>query len=162
MTFSPPNTLEPALPENVSFAPEWEQFHEQWTNLYRKVAYKVNGKERAIYPLGLEIVNDQRFFTVGDPQKYREAFRKVFNIGAVAAGATVNTPHGITNMTSFTKIEGTAVTVVPDYRPLPFSSPIALNQNIWLSVTAIDVVIVNGAGSPNITSAIVVLEYLKQ
>ncbi|MHA1401152.1 MAG: hypothetical protein ACTSQE_12455, partial [Candidatus Heimdallarchaeaceae archaeon] len=62
MTFSPPSTLEAALPENVSFAEEYEAFHEQWTNLYRKVASKINGKERALYPLELEILNDQQFF----------------------------------------------------------------------------------------------------
>jgi len=162
MTFSPPNTLEAALPENITFGENWKEFHEQFTNLYRKVSVKINSKERALYPLELEILNDQQFFVVGNTREYRSVFRKVFNIGAVAAGATVNTAHGITNITSFTKIEGTCVTATPDYRPLPYSSPIALNQNILLSVTAANIVIINGAGNPNITSAIVVLEYLKQ
>jgi len=161
MTFSPQGTLEPALPENVSFAEEWKQFHQQWTELYRKVSIKVNSKERAIYPLELEIVNDQQFFTVGNPRTYRSVFRKSFNIGAIAAGATLNTAHGITNMTSFTKIEGTCVTATPDYRPLPYSSPVALNQNILLSVTAANIVIINGAGNPNIVSGTVILEYVK-
>ena len=50
MTFGPPNTMETALPVNVTFEKDYNKFLEQWTGLYRKVADKVNDKERAFYP----------------------------------------------------------------------------------------------------------------
>ena len=161
MTFSPPNTLEAALPENLSFAESWEEFHEQFTNLYRKVSVKVNGKERGVYPLALEILNDQQFFSIGNTRAYRSVFRKVFNFGAIAAGAALNVVHGITNIVEFTRIYGTATTNVVDYRPLPFNSVIAANQGVQLVITAANIVVLNGAAAPPITSGIIVVEYLK-
>jgi len=161
MTFSPANTLETALPENITFSEDWKQFIEQWTNLYRKVAIKINEKERAFYPLQLEILNNQQFFTVGDTRTYRSVFRKVFNFGAIAAGVTLNIPHGIGVFTEFTHIYGTCITNVVDYRPLPYVSVIAVNQGVQLGIVGINIVIINGAAAAPITSGNVILEYTK-
>ena len=161
MTFSPPNTLEPALPENINFAENYEQFLEQWTNLYRKLAIKVNGKERAIYPLGLEILNDQSFFTAGDPRTFRSVFRRVYNFGALAAGGVLNIPHGIAAFTAFTRIYGTCITNVVDYRPIPYVSVAAANQGIQVEIAGINIVISNGGAAAPITSGLIVLEFLK-
>ena len=162
MTFSPPNSLEPALPENISFAEDWKAFLEQWTNLYRKVALKVNAKERALYPLGLEILNDQQFFTAGDSRTFRSVFRKVFSFGAIAAGGVLVIPHQIDVFTELTRIYGTAITNVVDYRPIPYVSVAAANQGIQVEATAANVTITNGAAAAPITSGIIVLEFLKQ
>lgn len=161
MTFSPPNTLEAALPENVNFSEDWEQFLEQWTNLYRKMAVKINEKERALYPLSHEILNDQLFFTIGDTRNYRSVFRKAFNFGAIAAGAVLNVPHGIAAFTIFTKIYGTCITNVIDYRPIPYQSVAAANQGIQIGIVGANIVISNGGAAAPITSGIVVIEYLK-
>jgi len=161
MTFSPPSTLEAALPENINFAEDYEQFLEQWTNLYRKLAVKVNGKERAIYPLEQEILNDQLFFTAGDSRTFRSVFRKVFNFGAIAAGAVLNIPHGIAVITQVTRLYGNCITAVPDDRPIPFTSVVAANQGIQILRNGINIVITNGAAAPNIASGTVVIEFLK-
>jgi len=162
MIFQPSSTLETALPENVVFSEDHKQFIEQWTDLYKKVASKVNGKERAIYPLELEILNDQRFFTVGDTRTYRSVFRKVFRFDAIAAnGLPFPIPHGITGQTMFTKIQGTCITNVVDYRPIPYVSVAAANQCIQIGVVGNNIVIINGAAAAPITSGMVVLEYLK-
>jgi len=161
MTFEPSNTLETPLTENINFGDSYEVFRKQFSNLYKDVARKVNNKERAFYP-ETEILNNQQFFTSGDPQKYRQVFRKVYEIGAIAAGVTLNTAHGLTGVTEFTRIYGTVVTSVPDYRPLPRVSTVNINQQISLDVVGANVVVINGAGGPNITSGIIVLEYLKQ
>jgi len=160
MTFSPPSTLEPALPENINFAENYEQFLEQWTNLYRKVAIKVNGKERAIYPLELEILNDQSFFTAGDPRTFRNGFRKVYNFGALAAGGVLNIPHDAV-FTQMTRLYGTCITNVVDYRPIPYMSVAAANQGIQVEILGINIVITNGAAAAPLTSGMIVFEYLK-
>ena len=161
MTFSPASTLETPLPENITFAEDQEEFLEQWTNLYKKVAIKVNGKERALYPLQLEILNNQQFFTAEDTRAYRSVFRKVFNFSAIAAGATLNIAHGIGTFTGFTRIYGTCITNVVDYRPIPYVSVTAANQGIQLEITAANIVITNGAAAAPITSGNIILEYLK-
>jgi len=162
MTFSPPSTLEAALPENVSFAEEYEAFHEQWTNLYRKVASKINGKERALYPLELEILNDQQFFTVGNTRSYRSVFRKVFHFGAIAAGAVLNVPHGIDVISAFTRIYGTIITNFPDNRPLPYVDTFLVTNQASVLRNGLNIVIINGATAPAITSGLCVIEYVKQ
>jgi hypothetical protein len=126
---------------------------------YVNMAYAINYRDIGTYDT-VEVVNGQQFFG-STQQRKRFAFRKVFSIGSIATGATSNTAHGITGQTLFTRIYGTCITDVVDYRPLPYPTPAALNQQISLTVTSTNIVIVNGAGSPNITSAIVVLEYLK-
>lgn len=161
MNFSPSNSLEEALPENVDFAEDWNQFLEQWTNLYRKVSAKINGKERAFYPLELEIQNNQQFFRTDDTQKYRNVFRKVFDFRSIAPGATANITHNISPINSFTKIYGTCITRVIDYRPIPYVSTAAVNQGIELKVTATTINVINGAAAPQITSGVIILEYLK-
>lgn len=162
MTFQPPFTLEVPLDENISFAEEKESFLEQLTNEYRKAAKKINEKERAFYPQEYEILNDQRFFTAGDPQNYRNVFRKVFPLGAVAAGATAAIVHNIAAFTEMTRIYGTCITNVVDYRPIPFASVTNVNQQIQIIVTAANINVTNGAGAPPITSGIIVIEFLKQ
>lgn len=162
MTFQPPFTLEARLDENISFAEEWEPFLEQLTNEYRKAAKRINEKERGFYPQELEILNDQQFFTDGDPQSYRSVFRKVFPFGAIAAGATLVIPHLIADVTEFTNISGTCVTGVVDYRPIPYTSVVAVNQQIQLVVDDANINIINGAAAAPITSGIIILEFLKQ
>jgi hypothetical protein len=162
MTYQPQYTLETPLEENISFAEEFPEFLIQITKVYRDIALKVNNKERAFYPSNLEIMNDQQFFTTGNPQSYRRVFRKVFSFGAIAAGATLNIAHGITGITVFTRIYGTTITAVPDDRPLPYVDAIAVTNQTSVLRNGINIVIVNGATAPNITSGICVVEFLKQ
>jgi len=159
MTYAPINTLQAYLINTKVFPDDETELRTVLTNMYTNIANATNVREIALYDLN-EIITGQQFFFGTDPQKKRTTFRKVFSIGAIAAGATLNTAHGLTNVTSYTKIYGTCVTATPDYRPIPYVST-TLNQQISIRVTATNIVIVYGAGAPNITSAIVVLEYLK-
>lgn len=160
MTFDPANTLGPFLPTTVAFSQEQEQFLIQITKRYADIARYLNVREIAIYDLNENITGEQ-WFNPNSVQIKRNGFRKVFSIGAINAGATSTTAHAITNVTVFTHIYGTAITANPDNRPIPYASGTAVNQQIELKVDASNITIINGAAAPNITSAIVVLEYLK-
>lgn len=161
MTFRPLNTKQIPLPENISFSKDMSQLLEQLTKTNRDIARQVNGKERAIYPLEQEILNDQLFFTTGNPQKYRNVFRKVFSIGAVATGATLNIVHNITSITTFTRIYGTCITNIPDDRPIPYVDTLNVTNQISLLRNGINLVLTNGATAPPIVSGIIIIEYLK-
>lgn len=150
----------PYLQTSTYFPEEFKEFRIKFLENYRDIANAVNIREISIFDL-TESVSGEQWFTSGNPQVKRQTFRKVYSIGAVATGATVNTAHGLTGVTAYTKIIGTVITDVVDYRPMPYASATAVNQQIELKVTATNVVIINGAAAPNITSAIVVLEYLK-
>lgn len=160
MTFSPSSSIAPFLQTSIFFPEEFDEFRVTFLQLYRNISYNVNVRQIGVFDLQ-EFLTGEQWFTTGDPQKKRQTYRQVFEIGAIAAGATSTTAHGLTNITAFTHIYGTCVTAVVDYRPIPYASATAVNQQIELKVDATNITIINGAAAPNITSAIVVLEYLK-
>lgn len=160
MTFNPPNTLGPFLKTSTYFPNDFNEFRVTFLESYREIANAVNARDVGIFDT-VEFLTGQQWFNASNAQQKRSTFRKVFSIGAIATGATSTTAHGITGFTAFTHIYGTCITDVVDYRPIPYASTVAVNQQISLTVTATNIVIVNGAASPNITSAIVVLEFLK-
>ena len=157
---APVNSIAPFLPTSIYFPEEFKEFRVDLLAIYRNIANTVNARQISVFDL-TEFLTGEQWFTDGNPQTKRQTYRKCFSIGAIAAGATSTTAHGITNVTSYTRIEGTAVTAVVDYRPIPYASATAVNQQIEIRVDATNITIINGAAAPNITSAIVVLEYLK-
>lgn len=127
------------------------------TQLSTALNYKENGIfERTEYQNG-----QQYFGNAATPDQKRFVYRKVIVFGAIAAGANLAIAHGISTVSSFTHIYGTCVTAGPTYRAIPYAS-VTANANIEVLVDPTNVTIFNGAASPNITSAMIVLEYLKQ
>lgn len=160
MTFNPPNTLSPFLPNYQTFSQDASQFLIQLTKIYTDIAKYLNIREIGIYEL-TETLTGQQWPTAGNPQQYRQSFRKVFFIGSIAPGVLSLTPHGLTNVTSYTRIYGTAVTNDPDSRSLPYPSAVALTNQIEMRIDATNIIILNGTTSPTLLSSTVVLEYLK-
>lgn len=159
MTFAPSNSLSPFLPTSQVFPEDTSQRLIVLTDNYTSIVQSINQREIGTFET-VEQLNGQQFFNSTSPQKKRFAYRKVFSIGAIAAGATSNTAHNLTGVTAYTHIYGVAATA-SDSRPIPYASATAVNTQIQLTVTSTNIVIVNGAASPAITSAMVILEYLK-
>lgn len=161
MTFSPSNSLAPFLQTSVFFPEEFEEFRVKFLALYRDISSNVNVRQIGVFDLE-EFLTGERWFASGDPQKKRQTFRKVYEIPAIAPGASLVLATGVTGVTRYTHIYGTVITAVIDNRPIPYAST-SVGENISLRVdfTLNSIVIDNGAISPAITSGIVVLEYLK-
>lgn len=130
------------------------------TSVHTDIANSVNVREISQFQDGQEIINGQQFSTTGNAQVKRYAFRKMFYFGAIATGATLPIAHGLAGFTAFTHIYGTIITDVVDYRPLPYVDTAAIGNQISVGVDAANIIIVSGATAPNVTSGIVVLEYL--
>lgn len=159
MSSLPSDSLGSYLPESVTLPDDQKERDQVLKDLFESTARMVNRKDTGSYE-EVEQLTNQQFFGA-TPQEKRYVYRRVYDIGAIAAGATLNTPHGLTNVTEYVRMYGTCVTAVVDYRPLPRVSMVNINQQISLDVVGVNIVIINGAGSPNITSGLVVLEYLK-
>jgi len=117
----------------------------------------VNAKESGQYYL-TEFVNSNVYFNETSTSQFdlRPVFRKVVNVGALAAGAK-NTAHGLTigSTWSFTRMYGAASnTTTNKYYPIPGAS-------LLLSCDATNVIVTNNTGLA-FTKCMVVLEYLKQ
>jgi hypothetical protein len=162
MTYAPNNVQGPFLQGSDFFSLTETDLRTRLTTMYSRIANSVNAKEIAIYDLS-EIINGQMFYNKKDIQTLRPAFRRVFNFGAIASGATLSVAHNISGIVQFTFIGGCCTTNVPDFRPIPFASASAVGFQIEAKATATNYIIINGtAGSaPAITSGFITLEYLK-
>lgn len=160
MTYQPINSKAAFLPTTEFFPKDETQRLIKHTTNYTDIAQAVNVREIALYQNGQPVITGQQFSDPTNNQNKKYTFRNVYYFGAIAAGATLNIAHGITGLAQFTHMYGTCVTAVVDYRPIPFSSTAAVNQQISLRVSGANIEIINGAASPNITSGIIVLEYL--
>jgi hypothetical protein len=160
MTYGPNFGLSNYLDIEFLIPKELDELQEWIANRERLTADIMNIKEMGNYDK-IEFVNGQQWFTTANNQVKRYAFRKVFEGGAIAAGATDTFAHGIGTITTFTRIYGTAITDVVDYRPIPFAHAATVTDQISIVCTATQISVTNGATAPGITSYIVVVEYLK-
>lgn len=150
---------QPYLPTTRQFpAQNATQLEPELVKSYIDTAQAVNVRTIGIFEQ-LQIVTGERWFSTVNNTVKRQTYRQVYTFGAIAAGANLAITHGITGVTSFTRIYGTCNTALPDSRPIPYAS-VAANSNIDLRVTSTQIIIANGAGGPNINNGIIVLEYL--
>lgn len=130
--------------------------------LYKRIANAVNTKEGALY-VPQEVATFQSYFTAGNPQVFRNVYRKTIDFGALPNAGLKSVPHGITftSACSSTRIYGSATDPVNlIYIPLPFSSP-TLNQNIKLTVDATNVNITTAIDYSAFTRCTIVIEFTK-
>lgn len=163
MSFSPDETYGSFLPNNVILSDDPQSSKEQLIDYIQRVSDVTNKKEIGAYLLN-ELQNGQFFFKADDTQNFRYVFRKVFNVTTtIAAGATHTFSHGISQISAFTRFYGTAV--VDDtnlYRPIPYVDAAGGTAGIELNSSATQINIINGATAPDILSAIIVAETLKE
>jgi hypothetical protein len=138
-------TQDPALLENVL------------SKMYVDVANGVNSRVIGIYEQASSITGEKWFSdNSSNINTKRQTQRRVYQF----SDATLTFNHGLTGVTSYTRIYGTFTDGTVSY-PLPYVNPTAANQ-VGVSVTATQVVVTKGGGAPAITSGFVVLEYLQQ
>lgn len=158
----PVNNQSSFLPTTTVLPVDFNELLIRLTKNYSDTANLLNIREIAIYET-VETLTGEQWNNPGQPTNRRQAFRKIYIFGAIAAGANLAIPTGITSVTSYTHIYGTAITAVPDNRPIPFADVTAVTNQISVIIdnVAATVTIFNGATAPNITSGFIVLEYLK-
>lgn len=144
------------LPISIDFAKlESEEFNNQISLTYKRIADSVNKKEGSLY-LTQEIANFKQYFTANDPQTTRNAYRKTFDIvalngGVVAPAATVTFPHGITGLLYTALIYAGCANSGGEFFTVVY-------PQAYLTTT--DVVFTNSSAS-DVTQCYVVAEYLK-
>lgn len=144
------------LPLSIDFSEDPVVLRETLTDTYKRTVDSMNTKVGGLYPLQ-EVASFKRFFTEGEPFKYRNIYRKTF----VVDPAVLNFPHNIPGIVFVTEMYGVMLTSQPDWRPIPFTSASLVTDQVSLKVTTTNIVIVKGATAPAIVEAFVVLEYVK-
>ena len=150
------------LPPTFYFPDDPEQLKEQLRLQYTDTAERLNKREISVYS-PVEIQNGQTWFGA-NPQKFRNAFRKVIDFGALPNATSKSVAHNITitDQFQFTKLYAVATKppLSPSVLPIPFSSPTLIN-NISLELDSTNVIITTGIDRTAYTRCYVVLEYLK-
>jgi hypothetical protein len=117
---------------NLPDIDEPELFQERLENLLRDMSNNVNGKIGGVYDLGEKCTSEQ-YFINGNPQKYRQVYRKTFDMvsingGNIAPGGTVTTAHNISQVKESAKIWANCTSTTGRCFSL-------MNENIYVDAT---------------------------
>ena len=148
------------------------EFKELLVRLYQNIgsiSQVINNKDTGVYNTS-EFLCGQIFFPnlnpiAGQPNEFRQVYRKVINFGTLPNTATKTMAHGIaiTPGLFFTRIYGTTKDPVANrWLPLPFTSPGALASAIELWIDGANITVITGSDRTAYTQTYIVLEYLKQ
>lgn len=159
----------PYLRSTRSFPENLHDLAFQSSKAYLEVANAVNQRTIGIYPVIKSAITGDQWFV--NKNRKQQSLRQVYTFGANAAGTTITIPYKIPGFDQFVRIWGTCITtntavpgpgpfVVLDYRPIPYSSVTAVNQQIELKVTPTNIIVNIGAASPNLISGLIIIEWL--
>lgn len=156
MSFSSDQSLlSNQLSTNVEFDVEKPEFNDVLNLQYRRIVDSVNTKEGAYYLLR-ELANFKQIFTLDNPQKNRNSYRKTLDIidlngGVIAPAGTATVPHGITGATDSVLIYCSCKNSAGQIFTLVY-------PDAYINATN---AIVNNISASNITQAMFVAEYTK-
>jgi len=143
------------------FPEDLHQLSVEVNRSYIDVANAVNVRTIGLFPVNrCAITGESWYFTTSRQQ----ALRQVYEFGTIAPGATLNIPYRDTGFNRLIRLFGTVLTAVPNYRTIPFSSATVVTDNIQVTLDHVNtqIIIVNGATAPSITSGFIVYEWLSQ
>lgn len=137
----------------------------QSDHAYIDIASKVNLRTIGLFAVNYPMVTGEQWYLQGQ-SKNQQTLRQIYVFGTVLPGTELDIPTGITNFIEFTRIYGTCITNIPDYRPLPYVDQGLVTNNINILVGTVagqlQIRILPGATSATITSGTIVLEWLSQ
>lgn len=154
MATNVPNKV-PFLREQRLFPQEAQALSVEIDRAYTDIASSVNNRSLGIYTSNQPTQNGDTWYLNG--MSY-SGFRKIYQISSA-------TPidHGINfeNIFFFTDIRGIGFDGT-NYYPIPYVSPVAVNNGMGLFVSPTQIQIVSVVGSPALVSGLIVLEWLSQ
>lgn len=146
---------------------KWEDAREFLVEHLKKISNAVNVREIGWY-LDEELLSGKAFIpgatVAGNPQQFRQVFRKVIDFGALPNTATKTVAHGIsfTTRSTLTNLYGAATNPTTlEYIPLPYSSAV-LTDNIELSADSTNIVVTTASNWATYTRCYVVIEYIQE
>lgn len=152
------------LPISLDFPDKQDEFNETIQLYLKRMASILNTKEGGLY-LPIEMATFKQFFTPANPQKFRDVYRKEFDMvslngGSIAPSATLSFPHGIAGITTATFILGTATNSAGRFLPLPYVN-FTLTSCIQIDMDSTNVYLSNGSTQLALTQAYITAEYVK-
>ena len=156
MSFSSdPSLLSNQLASDVQFDVQKPEFNDVLNLQYRRIVDSVNSKEGAFYLLR-ELANFKQVYTLNNPQRNRNSYRKTLDIidlngGVIAPGGTATVAHGITGAVDSVLIYCSCKNSAGQIFTLVY-------PDVYINATN---AVVNNISASNITQAMFVAEYTK-
>ena len=169
---SPVNSVSYAVPENISFAKDFDKFYVQFSQLYKRMAAAINSKDIGTY-LQSEIVNGQQYENPRGPgaapglpssTNVNQIYRKVINFGTLPNAGPGVAAHGLADYANchFTRIYAAATDLTTNAIPIPYINVAAPADSIQLDIGPVNVVITTTTANwIGYTECYVVIEYFK-
>ena len=161
MSLAPENGLSPFLATTREFPEDQRDQIVTHEHTYTELAQAVNDREIGYYSL-TENLTGKFYDNVVNNNDFIFSYRKIFYFGAIATGATLLIPHGITGQTMFTEIYGTMIDNSGNSRPIPYVSTLAIGDQLLIIIQGANINLTSGSSLPPIVSGMVVLEYVYQ
>ena len=141
---------------NLPNVKEGDLFEDRLESFIRYMRSVINTKEGGLYN-AVEVLAFKQIFTTGNPQKFRNVYRKTFDLvdlngGNIAGGATVVSAHNIDDLADSIFVYASCVTTDPEYFTVVY-------PDVHLDATNIN--FTNPHGSA-ITKAYAICEYTKE
>lgn len=149
-------TLVNQLPLSIDFPRDQDKFLEVITLIYKRIANSVNTRTGGLHSLQ-ELYNSNQFFINGNPNNFRNVYRKVFDVvnlngGNIAGGAAVSFPHNIVGLKFATLIYASCTSVTSQFFTVVY-------PNATMDATNIN--FINPLGGTALSSVFFIAEYLK-
>jgi hypothetical protein len=144
-----------------------ERIRERLVKLYQdlnQIALSLNAKQTGIHTLQ-EFLTGEVFFASSSNTNPRPISRIVVDFGALPNATSKSVAHNlplddrtlvVDHKSWANNIDGTSSI------PIPFATPIALNENISLEITDTDVIITTGIDRTDYTDCYVVISYINR
>ncbi|HEX4374892.1 MAG TPA: hypothetical protein VHZ50_16425 [Puia sp.] len=152
------------IPISLDFPDDVDELNLFVQMLLKRIANATNTKESGLY-LPIETATFISYFTPTNTQKFRDVYRKLFDMVALNGGpipplTTLTFPHNIKGIVACTRIYGTATTNESTVRfiPLPYVSQLESDE-IEISLNPTSVTIANGTLTLN--QVYIIAEYVK-
>jgi hypothetical protein len=145
----------PYLRTTRDFPQEPQQLSVELIKSYNDTSLAINARTIGLFPTRIPAINGEEWF-LGGPSTKQQALRQVY----IVAG-TGNIAHGINfaNISQFSKPSG-SFTDGTNYYGLIYGSSTAIAGQVTFYLTPTNIVVQAGAGAPNISSGIIILEWL--
>ncbi|HXQ38564.1 MAG TPA: hypothetical protein VN843_31475 [Anaerolineales bacterium] len=164
-------TLESYVPVYDVIPEKWEDARGFVVEQIKKMSNAINIREIGWF-LDEELLSGKSFIPGANNrqasqtgQNYRSILRKVVDFGALPNAGTKSVPHGITVTDNFTLTFMAAAATDPvglTSIAIPHATPVALANNIAITLDATNVNITTGVNRSNFTRCFVTIEYLQE
>ena len=166
MTFLPGDSITSYVPSDIILPEDPQELVRVLTDTLKTIIDALNDKDIGHYNTTVRSINGQKFFTPNDPQRFRNVFRKVIDLGGLNDFTAVNpqnVAHGITITADLeiVRLYGACTDPSTGYIPLPYVDMTGGGNNIQLSMDNTNIILRSNFDYSGFTAGYAIVEWVE-